>query len=163
MEDNQADLDGAPAGNESGNGGTATRTMATAAGATAETASLATAMQASRFMTAEATIELMDEDIIADAQEESDIPADGDSDDEHPDIDALTDSVHKRCLVSHEESCIDLVDTDGHAVPLSMNLPGPPPGWIPKPRQAEKGEPAFADVDNPGLWPEFVFRPAFNA
>jgi hypothetical protein len=126
-------------------------------------AALPTTIQMSHFMTSQAMMDLMDEDVIADAAEESNIPADGDSDDESPDVDLVADSLQERVSLSVEDSHVDLVDTDADAVPLSFDLPSPPPGWSPKARQADKGEPAFQDVDNPGKWPEFVFRPAFNA
>ena len=157
MADFAAELDVTGAAEDSQDGTSVTGASAAAA----ET--VATSMQASRFMTAPATMDLMDEDVVADAVEESKIPADGDSDDESPAVDDLADSVRERLSVAHEDSYVDLVDTDGNAVPLALNLPGAPPGWLPRARQADKGEPAFADVDNPGKWPEFVYRPAFNA
>jgi hypothetical protein len=151
MADVEAELDGTGTAEDSGNGTAATG------------ASAATSMQASRFMTSQSMIDLMDEDVVADAVEESNIPADGDSDDEDAAIDDLADSVRERLSVTHEDSYVDLVDTDGQAVPLSLNLPGAPPGWVPRARQADKGEPAFEDVDNPGKWPPFVFQLAFDA
>lgn len=45
--------------------------------------------------------------------------------------------------------------------PAKWKKPGAPPGW--EPRQPRRGQPAnFADIDNPGGWSEFTFRPKFN-
>jgi hypothetical protein len=36
-----------------------------------------------------------------------------------------------------------------------------PSDWTPPIAKAEKGEPAFESVDNPGQWPEFTYRSKF--
>ena len=44
----------------------------------------------------------------------------------------------------------------------SVKIPGPPAGWTAPATNTAAGEPDFSDVDNPGGWPEFIFRPVFN-
>ncbi len=46
---------------------------------------------------------------------------------------------------------------------MAIPIPGTPPDWTPAARKVEKGEPAFIDVDNPGEWSNFVFRPEFKS
>jgi len=43
-----------------------------------------------------------------------------------------------------------------------VKIPGPPAGWTAPPTNTAAGEPDFSDVDNPGRWPEFIFRPVFK-
>ncbi len=43
-----------------------------------------------------------------------------------------------------------------------VKVPKQDPDWSPPPRKASKGEPEFRNIDNPGDWDEFCFRPKFN-
>ena len=55
---------------------------------------------------------------------------------------------------------------------LQEGLTYPPPGWKqpgtdakwkgPPARKADKGEPAWEDVDNPGKWSQYTYRPTFK-
>ncbi len=42
-----------------------------------------------------------------------------------------------------------------------MKLPGAPTNWLAPARKVAKGEPLFLDVDNPGGWDEYTYRPEF--
>jgi len=44
-----------------------------------------------------------------------------------------------------------------------LKLPGAPPNWSAPARKEARGEPAFIDVDNPGGWDEYTYRPEFAA
>jgi hypothetical protein len=45
---------------------------------------------------------------------------------------------------------------------IHVNIPDTPTDWQPPAQKVDKGEPAFAEVDNPGGWSQFVFRPEFG-
>ena len=45
---------------------------------------------------------------------------------------------------------------------LQQYIPSPPDGWKSEGRKIELNEPSFAELDNPGNWCEFAFRPEFN-
>jgi hypothetical protein len=49
------------------------------------------------------------------------------------------------------------------AKPLGVNVhvASREPGWLPNPQKEEAREPLFIDVDNPGLWDEYTFKPKF--
>lgn len=57
-----------------------------------------------------------------------------------------------------EQNCIILKK----GISYNVSLPHPPADWTPPTPKIEKNEPAFKDVDNPGAWEEFTFRPKFN-
>ena len=117
-----------------------------------------------RFMTTSATTDVTDEDVDADALEDSVFPGDtGDSDDESPEVEDTAAPVAEWHATVEDETHVEVVENEEDAVLLSLNVASSPPGWTPKPRQVNKGEPAFGDVDNPGGWSEFIFRPAWNA
>ena len=47
---------------------------------------------------------------------------------------------------------------------LQKYVPSYPDDWVPDEKRIEQGEPAmFNDVDNPGNWSEFIFRPEFES
>ena len=116
------------------------------------------------FMTMAATIDATDEEVHADAVEESNVPGDnGDSDDEAPEVEDTVASVREWHSTIEDERDVQVVDNEADAVPLSLNIYRAPDGWQPKARQRNKGEPAFGHVDNPGHWPEFIFRPEFSS
>ena len=50
------------------------------------------------------------------------------------------------------------ISNGGHS---EVEIPKPDPDWVPPAVKEKKGEPAFKDVDNPGDWDEFYFRPKF--
>jgi hypothetical protein len=49
------------------------------------------------------------------------------------------------------------------AVNPIIHIPDTPTDWEPPSQKIEQGEPNFAEVDNPGDWSRFVFRPEFGA
>jgi hypothetical protein len=52
-----------------------------------------------------------------------------------------------------------------HEVLLSGNrvcLPSPPEAWVAPVPKTVKGEPAFAEVDNPGKWCEYTYHAKFG-
>ena len=48
------------------------------------------------------------------------------------------------------------------AAPKHVNIYQAPSDWSPKQPFYDRGEPDFEDVDNPGEWPSFCFRPKFK-
>jgi hypothetical protein len=42
-----------------------------------------------------------------------------------------------------------------------LKLPGPPTNWLAPTRKVAKGEPLFIEVNNPGGWDEYTYRPEF--
>jgi len=46
--------------------------------------------------------------------------------------------------------------------PTKLRYPQPPDDWKPTETKREQGEPPFEDVDNPGKWCQFTFRPKFT-
>ena len=59
-----------------------------------------------------------------------------------------------------EEGAVCRTELDS-PVPKDVNIYKPPADWtIPK-RKEERNEPKFEDVDNPGKWPQYCFRPKF--
>jgi hypothetical protein len=46
--------------------------------------------------------------------------------------------------------------------PLGWHPPEPPPNWKSKDVKVDKGEPPFAEVDNPGQWCEYTYQPVFQ-
>ena len=51
-------------------------------------------------------------------------------------------------------------NNDIPGAPVGWKRPGPKPGW--KPLEPKHGQPPFAEVDNPGGWSEFTYRPKFG-
>jgi len=49
-----------------------------------------------------------------------------------------------------------------HGAPPGWKLPGAPESWKPKEFKPDLGEPGHNDVDNPGGWSEFTFRPKWR-
>jgi hypothetical protein len=45
---------------------------------------------------------------------------------------------------------------------IHVNIPDTPADWQPPAQKVNKGEPVFAEVDNPGGWSQIVFRPEFG-
>lgn len=46
--------------------------------------------------------------------------------------------------------------------PYNVSIPSPSSDWVPPPVKTEKGEPQFSEVDNPGKWSRFIFKPKFK-
>ena len=46
--------------------------------------------------------------------------------------------------------------------PYGWKVPGPPANWKPNEPNTEAGEPPFEDVDNPGGWDQFTYKPKID-
>jgi hypothetical protein len=109
------------------------------------------------------------EDVTEEAKENG---GGGDSDDEADDFldhdAAMVEAIAERQEGTEDEEVID--DSDRNSVVLErcpgplidIKVPGTPDDWVPAPRKEDKGQPAFVDVDNPGDWSEYTFRPEFE-
>ena len=72
-------------------------------------------------------------------------------------------------VLDDTENCTMSVSTKNMTLPTYLknapkgwSAPSAPGGWTPVTRKEAKGEPKFEDVDNPGQWSEFTFRPNFE-
>ena len=104
--------------------------------------------------------------------EEEEEEGDGDSIIEAVEFDeldeCLDESIRDRlqCLVKDEGP--EVLDCDANRCLLKKGLspevsvPTVPVDWEPAIAKTEKGEPTFLDVDNPGKWSEFTYRPRFE-
>jgi hypothetical protein len=54
------------------------------------------------------------------------------------------------------------LEVDIQGAPPGWKRPGPPDDWTRTAPKVDKGEPPFEEVDNPGNWSDFVFRPKFD-
>jgi hypothetical protein len=112
------------------------------------------------------------EDVAEEAKEKGD---GGDSDDEADDFLEHDAAMVEATLERQEEGTEDedvIDDGDRNSVVLqrgpgpasliNMNVPGTPVDWTAPQRKEDKGQPNFADVDNPGDWSEYTFRPEFE-
>ena len=55
----------------------------------------------------------------------------------------------------------EIFDSGIPGAPLGWRPPCAPDNWNPTKQKKDKGEPNFSDVDNPGGWDKFVYRPTF--
>jgi hypothetical protein len=96
----------------------------------------------------------------------------GDSDNEADDMldhdDAMVEALEERRQLAgvEEEETVEFNDRTAillqkGATGPELKLPGPPTNWLAPTRKVARGEPLFIDVDNPGGWDEFTFRPEF--
>jgi len=118
------------------------------------------------------------EDVAEEQEEEGD---GGDSDEEAEDID-FHDSVMRTVMAERaqaagliggsEDENVIVEDIEENSVLLEwgtdvmsdVHIPGTPPDWVAPAPKVDKGEPAsFSEVDNPGRWSEFTFRPTFSS
>jgi hypothetical protein len=112
------------------------------------------------------------EDVTEEAKEKGD---GGDSDDEADDFLDHDAAMVEATAERHEEGTEDedVVDDGdrnsvvlqkgpGPAVQIDIQVPGTPDDWVPAQRKVDKGQPNFVDVDNPGDWSEYTFRPEFE-
>ena len=98
------------------------------------------------------------------------VPSRGDNDDVEPEdsrgkslgIVDLTDSsggvTGKIIMNQGNVTSIQLEDD----VQSEVKIASPPPDWKPPTAQESRGEPKFEELDNPGSWPQYCFRPVFN-
>jgi hypothetical protein len=99
-----------------------------------------------------------DGDIVADAIESLELE------------EALEESLCDRLfiLVKNKGSEEEVLDCERNSVLLKkglaveISMPSAPSDWTPPIPKAEKGEPVFETVDNPGEWAQFTYRPKFQ-
>ncbi len=112
--------------------------------------------------------------VMRDVEQEEDEEGDGDSMCDADEIkcleEALEESIRDRLQIlltrdQVEEAAIDC-ESDKFVlkkgVATEISLPKVPDDWKPKAVAPEKHQPEWKDVDNPGKWSEFTFRPKFN-
>lgn len=110
------------------------------------------------------------ENIITLMEEDQNERGDGGDSDEEGGIANEHDISLEHALRDRAETMITLnddsnsyaIDMTGVQLPPDLNIPGTPDNWTVPPRKVNKGEPIFTDVDNPGDWSDFVFRPQFK-
>ena len=81
----------------------------------------------------------------------------------------------KKCLVNLTNSSggkvgnVILAEGDVSKVEIERDLGArnvritqPPKDWTPPVAQLARGEPTFDEIDNPGGWPQYCYRPVFN-
>ena len=64
-----------------------------------------------------------------------------------------------------EETGSSVVPLDGFKIGdgnQEVKIPRTPSDYVLPPHNTQRDEPAFADIDNPGNWPSYCFRPTFN-
>jgi hypothetical protein len=97
----------------------------------------------------------------------------GDSDNEADDMldhdDAMVEALEERRQLAGVEEDETVEFSDRNAILLQkgatgpeLKLPGPPTNWLAPTRKVASGEPLFIDVDNPGGWDEYTYRPEFS-
>lgn len=97
----------------------------------------------------------------------NEIPEANDDSDEEDAIDCLFENTIERAQ-GFEDNAAAMVDnipikkelcttTPGH-----LKLPTAPEGWKPNVPNEKLGEPPYAEVDNPGGWEQFTYRPVFK-
>ena len=64
--------------------------------------------------------------------------------------------------VIFEEGDVCRAELDDSSVPKDVKIYKPPTDWTIPMTRHERGEPKFEDVDNPGNWPQYCFRPKFK-
>ena len=111
---------------------------------------------------------------LNDVEEETNEVGDGgDSDVEGDDLaehdEAMTAALADRLATKADDNGNDIFeDGDNNSILLKkgfdpeINIPSIPDNWVPVAQKVDKGEPTFDDVDNPGKWCNFTFRPEFG-
>ena len=112
---------------------------------------------------------------LSDVEEETNEVGDGgDSDVEGDDLEehdeAMTTAIAERLATAADDDGNEIIDDgDRNSFLLKkgshpdLNIPSIPENWVPATQKVEKGEPTFDEIDNPGQWCNFTFRPEFGA
>jgi hypothetical protein len=119
-----------------------------------------------------ARIELLSLDDVE--EETNEVGDGGDSDVEGDDLtehdEAMKTVILERLATEADDDGNDIVDDgDSNCILLKkgshpeIKIPGIPDNWVPPHQKVEKGEPNFDEIDNPGKWCNFTFRPEFGA
>jgi hypothetical protein len=109
--------------------------------------------------------------VVADVEEDEKEEGDGgDSDIEGEDgkefEEAAVEAMEEKMQAATDDSNAVAHTEKKHEVLLSGNrlrLPSPPEAWVPPEPKTVKGEPAFAEVDNPGSWSQYTYRAEFDS
>ena len=81
--------------------------------------------------------------------------------------DATEEALQDRLLLLAKNEVDEMSDRKENSVMLQkgfskeIKITTAPPDFKPKARNESKGEPSFSDIDNPGNWSEYTFRPDF--
>jgi hypothetical protein len=81
---------------------------------------------------------------------------------------ALEESLRDRLLILVKNKGEQVSDVESNRILLKKGLaaeilmPSAPSDWTAPIPKAEKGEPTFESVDNPGEWPQFTYCPKFQ-
>jgi hypothetical protein len=102
---------------------------------------------------------------------EAEEEGEGDSNCSADEVEELNSSMwaakNERLEVLLEDKMVDIVsDTRTNSLVVELlgsevSVPKAPNDWVPKKPKIETNEPKFVDVDNPGGWDEYTFRPNF--
>jgi hypothetical protein len=106
-------------------------------------------------------------------QEENEDKGDGDScasvDDFEEIDDTAEDAIRERLFLLVNEPLDPVLDGQKNGIILQkglgpeISIPKIPDDYKPKPVNAVSGEPLFKELDNPGRWSQFTFRPEFDS
>jgi hypothetical protein len=92
-----------------------------------------------------------------------DPPAEEEGDEDPPAEEEDVAEIQESSFVdSNDATVFEDEDEVFFGAPEGWKRPGPPDGWIPNETKTAKGEPEFKDVDNPGNWDKFCYRPIFD-
>ena len=112
---------------------------------------------------------------LSDVEEETNEVGDGgDSDVEGDDLaehdEAMTTAIAERLATAADDDGNEIIDDGDRSSILlkkgfhpDINIPSVPENWVPATQKVEKGEPNFDEIDNPGKWCNFTFRPEFGS
>jgi hypothetical protein len=111
--------------------------------------------------------------VVADVKEDEKEEGDGgDSDIEGEDgkefEEAAVEAMEEKIQAAADDSNAVVHTEKKYEVLLSGNnnrirLPSPPEAWVAPAPKSLKGEPAFAEVDNPGSWCQYTYRAEFDS
>ena len=117
------------------------------------------------------TSALIDVNLLHVKQEEQELGDDGDScasAAEFADLgDATEEALQDRLFLLGNNEVDEMGDTRENSVMLQkgfskeIKITSTPPDFKPKAPNESKGQPSFSNVDNPGNWSEYTFRPEF--
>jgi hypothetical protein len=120
-------------------------------------------------MSSEVQVSLNMNDVLEEETEHGDGDSIADAIESEELEEALDESIRDRLLIliKNEGSEEEVLDCDRNHILLKkgldkeVSMPSVPDDWMPPVAKAEKGEPLFESVDNPGAWPQFTYRPKF--
>ena len=78
-------------------------------------------------------------------------------------VDLTNSSGGKLGNIIFAEGDVSNVEIEKDLAGKDVKIQQPPKDWLPGRAQGERGEPNFIDIDNPGEWPQYCYRPVFNS